>query len=245
MQETNDAASGRPDHPEKPVPHTSVRTVCFDLGGVVIRVCRSWEQVCERAGVPFRPEMFEPERMAALRRTDERHQLGRISGPEFHRAFSEALGGVYSAEEAERIHDAWLLGEYAGILDVIKELHVQGFETGCLSNTNARHWEMMTADRIAYPGETPPSGNGRVHFPAFHALRHRVASHELGLAKPDPAIYRAFEHAARVRPEQILFFDDLEANIGGALACGWRAHLVGSEDPVGAIRSALLLERLL
>jgi putative hydrolase of the HAD superfamily len=59
-------------------------------------------------------------------------------------------------------------------------------------------------------------------FPAVMKLHHRHASHELGLAKPDAAIYREFERLTNSRREEILFFDDLPENIETAKSIGWQ-----------------------
>ena len=48
----------------------------------------------------------------------------------------------------------------------------------------------------------------------------------MGLAKPDPAIYEAFEAATGLRGPQILFFDDLAPNVAAARARGWNDPLV-------------------
>lgn len=48
-------------------------------------------------------------------------------------------------------------------------------------------------------------------------------SHELGVAKPDPRAYRAALAQMGASPEQVLFIDDNEAPLRGAIACGIRA----------------------
>ena len=47
-----------------------------------------------------------------------------------------------------------------------------------------------------------------------------------GLAKPDPAIYKAFEAATQHRGLAILFFDDLPENVRAARSVGWRAERI-------------------
>ncbi len=50
-------------------------------------------------------------------------------------------------------------------------------------------------------------------------------SAELGLAKPDAAIYVAVSTALGVPGEQVVFFDDRQVNVDAALRAGWDAHL--------------------
>jgi FMN phosphatase YigB (HAD superfamily) len=48
----------------------------------------------------------------------------------------------------------------------------------------------------------------------------------LRLAKPDEAIYRAYEKATGVAGAEIIFFDDLAENIEAARAAGWNAEQI-------------------
>jgi HAD superfamily hydrolase (TIGR01509 family) len=52
-----------------------------------------------------------------------------------------------------------------------------------------------------------------------------VYSHEVGLAKPDPAIYELTTTRLGVRPGEIVFLDDVPANVDAARAAGWYAVL--------------------
>jgi 2-haloacid dehalogenase/putative hydrolase of the HAD superfamily len=60
--------------------------------------------------------------------------------------------------------------------------------------------------------------------PAFRRLQGVVISGELGLAKPDAAIYRAACERFGRRPQDFLFIDDSAANIAAARALGFDAH---------------------
>jgi putative hydrolase of the HAD superfamily len=53
----------------------------------------------------------------------------------------------------------------------------------------------------------------------FDAL---VASHQVGLRKPDPRIYQYAETLAACPAGECLFIDDLPANVAAARACGWQ-----------------------
>lgn len=205
---------------------SDIRIVCFDLGGVLIRICRTWEEGCAKAGIPVR----DPEKR--LRTTQLRRQLiveyqtGRITGDEFAQRVCHALENLYSAEEIMTVHHAWMYGEYAGVHDVVTELNAANVITAALSNTNHEHW-------LALPVS-----------PAFMALKYRYASHELGLHKPDPAIFPDVE--SRLRREgvdaaaaSILYFDDLPENVAAANEAGWNAVQIDhTGDTAAQIRSA-------
>jgi putative hydrolase of the HAD superfamily len=52
-----------------------------------------------------------------------------------------------------------------------------------------------------------------------------VYSHEVGVAKPDPAAYELTAQRLGVTPGEVLFLDDVEANVDAARAAGWYAVL--------------------
>lgn len=187
------------------------RVVCFDLGGVVVRICRTWEEACRRAGIDVRePERFGAPELARRRHElVERYQTGRLACAEYWSAIAEASSGVYTAPEIEAIHCAWTMDEYPGVASLVARLNQRdALLTACLSNTNASHWNNLASS------------------PAIAALRRRLVSHELRLSKPDPEIYRAAERALEAQPQEIVFFDDLRENVDAAVARGWRAFQI-------------------
>lgn len=208
------------------------KLVCFDWGGVVLKICRSWEEGCAAAGLAVRPGSATPEGRAARRAWAARYQVGEITCDEFFEGASRAIDGLYSADEIRAIHDAWLIAEYPGVGEVIEKLvATPGIETGLLSNTNQRHWER----------HLPRSRGVRPDFPSVGLLQHRHASHLLRLAKPQGEIYEAFERETGVRPRDILFFDDLGENIAAARARGWKAEQIDhTADTAEQIRRHLL-----
>jgi len=52
-----------------------------------------------------------------------------------------------------------------------------------------------------------------------------VFSADLGLIKPDPAIYAAADEAYGTVPADVVFFDDKPDNVAAARAHGWDAHV--------------------
>ena len=52
-----------------------------------------------------------------------------------------------------------------------------------------------------------------------------VYSHEVGVAKPDPAAYALATRRLGVEPGEVVFLDDVEANVEAARAYGWHAVL--------------------
>ncbi len=208
----------------------SDRVVCFDWGGVLLRICRSWAEGCNAAGLDVRGEVQAPELVIKRRAISEQFQIGRLSADEYAVAMSHAMGGVYSPQEVVRVHDAWLIEEYPGVDRVVADLHATpGVRTALLSNTNALHWERHRPTRGLRP------------FPTAGSLHHPNASHLMGCAKPGLEIYRHFESLVGARADSIIFFDDLPDNIAAAASVGWRAVQVDHEgDTAKQIRAALV-----
>lgn len=205
-----------------------ISLVCFDWGGVILRICRSWSEGCQRAGLPLRvpPErLAAPDLLAIRRAAADDYQAGRLDDGAYFEAVRRGVGGAYTRDEIARVHDAWLIGEYEGIDDLLARLHATpGVSTALLSNTNPRHWARQ------HPGH----GYAGPHFPAIRRLRHAHASHLLGVTKPDPSIYAEFERRTGHRGRQILFFDDLPENVAAARAAGWYAELIDHTSDTAA-----------
>jgi putative hydrolase of the HAD superfamily len=196
--------------------------VVFDLGGVLVRIARTWAEAAAYAGLPEALGVATPGFEQANHALLADFQLGLLSADDYFAAVTEASGGACSAEDACAIVDAWTQTEYPGIASVFDRLDAAGVPAALLSNTNHRHWERLVALR-----EGPPE------YPTLLRARWRFASHLLGCAKPDRAIFRALEESTGVRGRRVLFFDDVEENVAGARAAGWQAELIdhGNDTP--------------
>lgn len=190
-----------------------IRLVCFDVGGVLIRITQLWHEAAAYAGVAIRPD-FDPSLLLTDAPTFDPYQTGELDDDAYLASLAEYLGAG-SAEEALAVHNHILIEPYPGIEALILELNQAGLATACLSNTNEPHWIEMNS-------------SGR--FPANEALWLRMASHEVRIQKPDPAIFRLFEQASGFHGDEIAFFDDTAPNVAVAKELGWHAFQV---DPKG------------
>jgi glucose-1-phosphatase len=202
-----------------------IEIVCFDLGGVLVRMNKAWSDLCRAARLEVRGDSAADAAERKRRHLVDAHQLGELSTAQWIGAMHEALGRLYTAEEIAALHEAVIIEEYAGIDVIIDDLHRAGLATACLSNTNDTHWAKL----LHHDGERPLPGEP--HYPTVKRLRAHYASHLLGHTKPGPGIYRAFEKATGCAGARILFFDDLAENIAAARKLDWRAELIDADAP--------------
>ncbi len=159
---------------------TRVGLVCFDWGGVILRICRSWTEGCAAAGLNVRGDSAEPAHRQERHTLAMRYQDGALTTDDFLTQLAATTGGLYSKNDVLAIHDAWLLGEYKGIRAVVDRLGcVDRVETALLSNTNELHWRRHS---------TGPDGS-TADFPTAGQLTHKIASHLTFLYKASSEIY--------------------------------------------------------
>ncbi len=99
------------------------------------------------------------------------------------------------------------------MIDWALRLQTAGTPTGILSNLG----DAMTEGVLAA-------------LPWLSGFDHLLWSHTLGLAKPEPAIYRHAAEGLESPPENILFVDDREDNIAGGLAAGMQVIRYGTQS---------------
>jgi 2-haloacid dehalogenase len=65
----------------------------------------------------------------------------------------------------------------------------------------------------------------QIRFPFLTESRGVTVSGEIGLIKPERAIYETHARNFALEPSQSLFIDDSPKNVDGAIAAGWQAVL--------------------
>lgn len=208
----------------QPTPIRDFDHVCFDLGGVLARICHTWGEVLRACGLPPHPPVMP----AALSECPafDLYQSGSLGLDDYLEQLGNYLGGL-DRTQALAAHNGILLGPYPGTAELVRDLHLAAKTTGCISNTNEPHWRVMR-----YSGD----------YEAIASLQHPVVSHEMGISKPEPEIYRFYAAALSCPPERIVYFDDSELNVRSASALGWNAHRIEARgDPTDQMRRILHL----
>ena len=113
---------------DPPAP-AGIRVVCFDLGGVVVRICRTWQEACARASVPVRDHArFDTPELKSRRRTiTDDYMAGRLTCEQYWRDIAGATAGLYEPHEIRAVHLAWTMDDYAGIAAAARRWRPTGF----------------------------------------------------------------------------------------------------------------------
>ena len=144
-------------------------------------------------------------------------ETGAITAAEFRDALRGQLGRAASRSSLDAAWNALLLEIPPKTLSVLRSLRAQGYRLALLSNTNPIHIDEVRR-RL-----------GPFAYGEFARCFERIFySYEMGLRKPDPAIYEAVDRELGITsPAEVLFIDDNAANIASAAAYGWRTlHFV-------------------
>lgn len=134
------------------------------------------------------------------------YDMGKLDGPAYWRQFAADTSIELTATEIERLIENDVLMWCTinePMLKWAKSLAESGLKIGILSN--------MGEDTLAYM---------RQEFSWLGDFHHHTWSCELGIAKPDPAIYTYTCEKLNVAPPEALFLDDKAENVRAAEAVG-------------------------
>lgn len=195
-----------------------IECVVFDLGGVLIDLCRErCVEAFARIGYPQAEQMIG---MYCPADTFKRLESGEINGEQLTE-FIRQESGVESIS-CEQVRDAYIafLGEIpVKKLRSIKSLRERGIRTFALSNIN----ELV----MPYIRERLFAADGLSETDYFEKA---FLSYEMGLLKPDPEIFKEMIRQAGMTPERTLFIDDSELNVASARELGFQVYLAAPKE---------------
>lgn len=190
----------------------NIRAVIFDYGEVLCYRPKATDfaRMAERLQVD--PSSFEKlyERNRVL------YDRGQMTAMDYWSGFAADVGIKIDPSTVEWLRQ-WDV-EMWTVLNVtmtrwLENVHNAGLRTAMLSN--------MHADLVRHV---------RGHFEWIHHIDHQLFSSELGLAKPDPAIFRDCVDRVGVQPSEALFVDDREINVEVSRALGIHGIRIESVD---------------
>ncbi len=199
-----------------------ISAVLFDADGVIQRSTIDWWSRLTSFVPAGQGEEFVADLMAA-----ERPSL--VGKGDFRDAVAEVLrrwGSSVSLEDALEPW-TWFAAEPA-VLELIQALRADGIGCHLATNQQAYRRAIMQDER----------GYGEWFDQTFYSC-------DLGLAKPDPAYFRAILGAIELPASSVLFIDDNESNVAGALSVGLQAEVydlaLGTDALVDLLRRYDLL----
>jgi HAD superfamily hydrolase (TIGR01509 family) len=177
-----------------------IKAVVFDVGGVL--------EIVDDATWPQRWSQRWQAVGAGVGSEPEGTGLGDNPTEDQVRERYRRQFGLTQRQADQMMADLW--DSYCGRLDVEMRDFVAGlrprYRTAILSNSwdGARREEQRRYD--------------------FAGLVDTIVySHEVGVAKPDPAVYALTAARVDARPQEIVFLDDSPACVDAARVAGWRA----------------------
>jgi len=201
-------------------PSKAIEAVIWDLGGVILRT----EDRRLRAAWESRLNLAEGEldQLVFAGEMGRKAALGQAQAEDVWRWVGSRL--KLSPEELERLESEFWQGDQldGALVQFIRELRPE-YHTALLSN--------------AWPGMRQMIENEWGIADCFDDL---FISAELGLAKPDPKIYRLALDRLDVLPPRAVFVDDFSENVKAAAALGLRAiQFLSSEQAMQSVNLQL------
>lgn len=191
--------------------------IIFDLGGVIIDI--DFEQTYRAFGKLSGKSNEELHQATFLTKAYEQYESGLITDTEFRNELRTRLALTCSDNEIEAAWNALLLDFNLQALIEIQKLKGQ-FPMYLLSNTNRIHFN--------YCNQKLKNQLAGVDF--YQLFDQLFLSYEMGHRKPSMEIYKQVVDKLLCNPDEILFIDDLAANINAAKSIGFQTiHLVDNQ----------------
>jgi FMN phosphatase YigB (HAD superfamily) len=183
-----------------------ISAVCFDLGKVLIDF--DWNKMTAHVA---EKSALTPAQVGERISSDNEvlgYERGAITTAKFFTHLKKRLEYKGSAKELRTAFTEIFtpLADHIALAALL----APHYPLAIISNTNDTH--------ITYAEEA---------YSFFSLFPARIYSHRVGAMKPQPEIYQVARDAVgSPDPVEMLFIDDLEANILGAVALGWQTiHL--------------------
>ena len=197
----------------------TIRAVFFDLGGVILRTeyQAPRQQLAERLGM----EYDDLDRIVFDSETGIQAATGAITSRQHWEAVVKRL--KRPMEELELIRDEFFAGDIIDrdILNFLRSLRGT-HKTGLISNNWSDLRDYLAREKI------------------IDAFDHIIISAEVGVAKPQPEIFRIALEQAGVKPEEAVFVDDFYANIEGCEKVGMKGiHFKDDQSAMQQLKELL------
>jgi putative hydrolase of the HAD superfamily len=181
-----------------------MKAVIFDLGKVLV----NYDGEDTFLGISELTAVSSETMFTHYQTIDHAFGTGQLSGPGYYELVCQTFGLQVSyhafattfCRNQQRNEQALAFASYLQAQDNIV--------VGIISNTNEIH-----------------AGWLRANLPELDQFSSVILSNEVGLLKPDPAIYKLALSHLNVLPDQALFVDDVVKNVAGGTAVGLAGYV--------------------
>lgn len=190
------------------------KTVLFDWEGVVgPQDTRSFGWLMQRLTNEYKVEYAQA--VEALGGAIGEFMVGNTDNKTFWSTVGRSLGVTFTDDFQETIWREWHGAIPLPEMEVlIKEVKTRGYRAVVFSNI------------------LPPSAARIREVAGYEGFDAELLSCEVGLAKPDPAIYQKAVQLAECAPEECIFIDDKENNLIPARELGMTTILATNSEQI-------------
>ena len=207
-----------------PIDLTKIDAIIFDLGGVILNLDHEAPvRAFAELGIPDFEKYYSKVDQSTLFVDLEK---GKISPAEFREELRKYLPIEITDESIDKAWNSIILDIPKSRVLLLEQLR-DSHSIYLLSNTNILHYQVFSnflKDHFGY------GSLGDLMDEAFY-------SHELGLRKPDPAIFEYVIAKTKVNPGRALFIDDTEEHILTAQKLGLHTHHLKDAETIEEILS--------
>jgi putative hydrolase of the HAD superfamily len=197
----------------------TIKAVYFDLGGVIVRTefQAPRERLAERVGLTYE----ELDKIVFASRSSQDASIGKISEDDHWKNVTRALH--LPLKEKDTIHKEFFDGDIIDreLITYIRSLRPR-YGTGLISNAWDGLRPYMEREKFA------------------DAFDHLTISAEVGVMKPDAAIFQYALEQLEVNPKEAVFVDDFTENVAGCEAIGMHGiHFKSLEQALKDLKKLL------
>jgi putative hydrolase of the HAD superfamily len=177
-----------------------IQFVLLDLGGIVFEL--NWQRVEHLVGYDSKTQGQPLSQLIRSWDVYDQYERGLISNFDFFRSFKTCLNFLGTLEELEHHWNQLIATPIHGIEDLLEQVAQQS-NLFALSNTNIAHYKYIL-------------NNFKLH----RKFKKIFTSFEIGLRKPEAAIFAAVLSELNTQSDSILFVDDTIVNLESAKKIG-------------------------
>lgn len=195
----------------------NIKNIIFDFGNVLLNINPALTaEAFKKLGIKDESDFFGGRSSIELM---VKYERGQATSEEFIQAISASVSDKVTSEQ---IIDAWnalLLDFPSKRVELLQQLR-SDYRLFLLSNTNQIHFEKYTQQFQAIYG-----------YPLESLFEKMWFSHQIGLSKPDTAVFEFVLKDKNLNPAETLFIDDTLMHVEAARKSGiYGWHLTQGSD---------------